>query len=298
MSETDSIAALSASFPLGTNSFQSIHVDMDYVLSHHLPQWEDAWKLAQLYLEQAPWFFGAVTKKHLMEEILPMWYYEARGFVGVGSPPAAATPFTPVSPVVDTTAAAANAASPESTMSSTSSSSTTHLKSPPNTFKSPSPNQRPTRTAHDLSLLFMIFCFGALTDISLPPTPENALSEHYYQLTKASLVLEPVLERPPSVATVQALSLMAIYEGICSREGSIERTWSLFGLAGKLAQSIGLREFFFLVFGDERAFLLMMFSVDRDCARWKLSPAEVQKRRALFWELFITDGWQVRVFCF
>ncbi|EKM78436.1 hypothetical protein AGABI1DRAFT_121521 [Agaricus bisporus var. burnettii JB137-S8] len=208
MSETDSIAALSASFPLGTNSFQSIHVDMDYLLSHHLPQWEDAWKLAQLYLEQAPWFFGAVTKKHLMEEILPMWYYEARGFVGV---------------------------------------------------------------AHDLSLLFMIFCFGALTDISLPPTPENALSEHYYQLTKASLVLEPVLERPPSVATVQALSLMAIYEGICSREGSIERTWSLFGLAGKLAQSIGLH---------------------RDCARWKLSPAEVQKRRALFWELFITDGWQ------
>lgn len=31
---------------------------------------------------------------------------------------------------------------------------------------------------------------------------------------------------------------------------------------------------------------------DRDCARWKLSPAEVQKRRALFWELFITDCWQ------
>ncbi len=32
---------------------------------------------------------------------------------------------------------------------------------------------------------------------------------------------------------------------------------------------------------------------DRDSARWKLSPAEVQKRRALFWELFITDCWQV-----
>lgn len=48
-------------------------------------------------------------------------------------------------------------------------------------------------------------------------------------------------------------------------------------------------------FGDEMVLLMMMFSVDRDCARWKLSPAEVQKRRALFWELFITDGWQVRV---
>jgi hypothetical protein len=37
----------------------------------------------------------------------------------------------------------------------------------------------------------------------------------------------------------------------------------------------------------------MFVYADRDCARWKLAPAEVQKRRALFWELFITDGWQV-----
>lgn len=35
-------------------------------------------------------------------------------------------------------------------------------------------------------------------------------------------------------------------------------------------------------------------TADRDCARWKLTTAEVQKRRALFWELFITDCWQVK----
>jgi len=40
-------------------------------------------------------------------------------------------------------------------------------------------------------------------------------------------------------------------------------------------------------------FLGNKLCVDRDCARWKLPPAEVQKRRALFWELFITDCWQV-----
>jgi len=39
----------------------------------------------------------------------------------------------------------------------------------------------------------------------------------------------------------------------------------------------------------------MSLKLDRDCARWNLTPAEVQKRRALFWELFITDGWQVHV---
>ena len=32
---------------------------------------------------------------------------------------------------------------------------------------------------------------------------------------------------------------------------------------------------------------------DRDSSRWRLEPREVQKRRALFWELFITDSWQV-----
>jgi hypothetical protein len=93
-------------------------------------------------------------------------------------------------------------------------------------------------TAHELALLFVIFCFGSLTDMALPPAPDNPEAEHYYQLTKAALGLEPVLERPPSVATVQALSLMGIYEGLCSGENSIESTWALMGLATKLAQSV------------------------------------------------------------
>ena len=56
-----------------------------------------------------------------------------------------------------------------------------------------------------------------------------------------------IFERPPSVATVQSLSLMAIYEGISSGENSIESTWALMGLACKLAQSVSffLSLFFF-----------------------------------------------------
>ena len=75
--------------------------------------------------------------------------------------------------------------------------------------------------------------------MALPPAPDNLEAGHYYQLTKAALALEPVLERPPSLATVQALALMAIYEGMCSGENSIESTWALMGLATKLAQSVG-----------------------------------------------------------
>lgn len=92
--------------------------------------------------------------------------------------------------------------------------------------------------AHELALMFIIFCFGALTDISLPPAPDNAPAEQFYSITKAALTLEPVLDRPPSVATVQVLSLMAIYEGLRSGENSIESTWSLMGMATKLAQSV------------------------------------------------------------
>ncbi|KAF5348854.1 hypothetical protein D9756_009706 [Leucocoprinus leucothites] len=294
-SPRSAIASLNASFPLSTNTFQqnSTAVDMDYLLVNFLPKWEEAWRLSQLYLEQAPWFFGAVTKRQIVEEMLPMWYFEARGLAAgagggttnVGSPPngQGQVPLTPVSPVDSMhqgqgqgqmDGQVANAASPGSYSSASSSSSTaTHPIGPSSSASSqqPSSTKHQTRTAHDLALLFMIFCFGALTDINLPPAPENTVSEEFFQLTKAALVLEPVLERAPSVSTVQTLSLIAIYEGICSRDGSVERTWGVWGVAVKLAQSIGLH---------------------RDCARWKLSPAEVQKRRALFWELFITDCWQ------
>ncbi|OBZ76843.1 putative transcriptional regulatory protein C1F7.11c [Grifola frondosa] len=62
-----------------------------------------------------------------------------------------------------------------------------------------------------------------------------------------------------------------VLQGLVAEEHSIESTWALMGLSSKLAQSIGLH---------------------RDCARFQLSTAEVQKRRGLFWELFITDCWQ------
>ena len=65
--------------------------------------------------------------------------------------------------------------------------------------------------------LLMIFCYGSMTDMSMPSAPDNTEAEHFYQLSKVCLTIEPVLERPPSVATVQTVSLMAIYEGICSR---------------------------------------------------------------------------------
>ncbi|KAK0484663.1 hypothetical protein IW261DRAFT_1331075 [Armillaria novae-zelandiae] len=212
------VTQLSTSFPFST---VPAGISLDYLVENHIPEWSEGYRLCSLYLETAPWFFGAVHQRQLFEELVPLWYQDGTRRPTNSSPPSATS-----APVTK-------------------------------------------GGAHDLALLFIIFCFGALTDMNLPPAPDNPVCEQYYDLTKAALSIEPLLERPPSVATVQTLSLMAIYEGLKSGENSIESTWTLMGIATKLAQS-----------------------VHRDCARWKLPPAEVQKRRALFWELFITDGWQ------
>lgn len=194
-----SIMNLSAAFPLASSMYHP-SIDLDHFVRNYLPNWHEAWRLCELYLEQAPWFFGAVTKRQLHEEILPLWYQEA---------PKPAPALSPVS------TPSSNGGSPALSSASTA-----------------------RGGAHDLALLFVIFCFGALTDMAMPPAPDNPEAEQFYQLTKAALTLEPVLARPPSVVTVQTLSLMAIYEGLCSGENSIESTWALMGLATKLAQSV------------------------------------------------------------
>ncbi|KAG9313765.1 hypothetical protein JVU11DRAFT_6124 [Chiua virens] len=222
---------LSKTFPLAP--VFSDAVDLNYLVQNHLPPWHRARQLCELYLSQAPWFFGAVTKKQLLEECLPLWYSEASDLL----PPGSVAPSVHGSPLGGSAESQA-------------------------------------KTSHELALLFVIFCFGALTDNSLPPAPDNEEANMYCHLARAALNLEPVLDRPPSVTTIQTLALLAIYQGLVSGENSIECTWGIFGLATKLAQSVTHKK------------------ADRDCARWQLSPSEVQKRRALFWELFITDGWQ------
>ncbi|KAI0372583.1 hypothetical protein BV20DRAFT_1015373 [Pilatotrama ljubarskyi] len=230
---------LAATFPSGPADLP-VYTLQD-LMQGYLPPWQRAAQLRDLYLEQAPWFFGAVTQRQLDEEVLPLFYEEAANEVRARIQMGAS-----VSPGTGGA-----------------------LGSSAQAFDLPAPGVQPS--SHDLALMFVVFCFGALTDASLPPAPHNDEATRYYQLTRAALSLEPVLDRPPSVTTVQTLSLMGIYQGLVADEHSIETTWALMGLASKLAQSIGLH---------------------RDCARWKLSSSEVQKRRALFWELFITDCWQ------
>ncbi|KAF9493817.1 hypothetical protein BDN71DRAFT_1590785 [Pleurotus eryngii] len=122
---------------------------------------------------------------------------------------------------------------------------------------------------HDLALLFIMLAVGALVESD--PKAEEA--EHLHQISMAALGLQSVLEKP-SIVTVQALHLMSIYNAMSgsdlTSDTSMEMTWSLIYLAAHLSQSIGLH---------------------RDSARWGLSPKMVQRRRILFWDLFVADSW-------
>ena len=184
-----SASKLTTGFPFSTGPSDMTYEDL---VEQQVPEWDEAYRLSSLYLETAPWFFGAVTKRQLLEELLPNWY--------------------------DGNVKKRIMRSPEFRYQPAE--STTH------------------GGPHELALLFMIFCFGALTDMTLPPAPDNPVCDKFYEITKMALSLEPILERPPSVSTVQTLALMGIYEGLKSGENSIEATWTLMGMASKLAQSV------------------------------------------------------------
>lgn len=123
---------------------------------------------------------------------------------------------------------------------------------------------------HDLALVFIVFAVAALVQ----KEPSDVLGEHFYQIAKVAMTLQPVLEKP-SIVTIQVLHLMSVYNAMSGNdlksETSMEVTWSLVTMAAHLSQTIGLH---------------------RDSARWGLSPKMVQRRRLIFWDLFVADAWQ------
>jgi hypothetical protein len=90
---------------------------------------------------------------------------------------------------------------------------------------------------HDLALLFIVFAVAALVQ----PEPSSSLAEHFQQVSRAGLALQPVLEKP-SIVTIQVLHLLSIYNAMSGAdfksETSMETTWSLVTLAAHLSQTV------------------------------------------------------------
>ncbi|TFK37314.1 fungal-specific transcription factor domain-containing protein [Crucibulum laeve] len=212
--------------------------DVQDIILTHLPSYPRALELCSSYFEQVSWIFRGVTKAQLMDDMLPVIYQQQIAPVGED-------------------------------------------------YSSP----------HDLALLFIIFAIGALVEsdggssdnpkgVSKPPQNanpvnertatglKNAQGEHFQQIARAAITIQPVLEKP-SIVTIQTLHLMSIYNAMSGSDlksdTSMEMTWSLITLASHLSQTIGLH---------------------RDSARWGLSAKMVQRRRILFWDLFVADVWQ------
>ncbi|KAI0682175.1 hypothetical protein BC835DRAFT_1300198 [Cytidiella melzeri] len=120
-----------------------------------------------------------------------------------------------------------------------------------------------SRCPHLLATLFMVFAVGALVDLTLPSCSVEA--EKYYRLGRAALNMRSVFDSP-ELETVQALSLMASYQSLCTSRYTLESAWSLLSLASKLGQA-----------------------VHRDSAAWKLEEKIVNRRRNLFWEMYIFE---------
>ncbi|KAF9055205.1 hypothetical protein BDZ89DRAFT_1124982 [Hymenopellis radicata] len=126
-------------------------------------------------------------------------------------------------------------------------------------------NAAQTISAHKLAVLFMLFSIGSLVDLTLEPY--NFESDHYYHLARAALSLRSIFDSP-EISTVQAVVLLAAYHGMGGKRYTMDSAWSIMSLGAKLAQSLGLH---------------------RDSARWKMDPKTVQRRRALFYEIFCAD---------
>ena len=90
---------------------------------------------------------------------------------------------------------------------------------------------------HDLAMLFMVLAIGALVGSD----SSSALGEHYHQIARAAISLQPILEKP-SIVTIQSLHLMSIYNAMSGSdlksETSMEMTWSLITLASHLSQTV------------------------------------------------------------
>lgn len=91
--------------------------------------------------------------------------------------------------------------------------------------------------AHQLALLFGIFAAGSAGDMTMEPY--SAEGELYRQLGRAALGLHSIFEGT-SLVTVQALSMIAVYDFFSCNTQTLDTAWKLVSMALCLASSVRL----------------------------------------------------------
>ncbi|KAG7093883.1 hypothetical protein E1B28_007522 [Marasmius oreades] len=119
--------------------------------------------------------------------------------------------------------------------------------------------------SHRLSALFVVLAAG----ITYDPSPDSkSVAKRYYALAKAALSLDPI-SKEVTCATIQSLLVMFRYHYNLDRSSN-ETRWLIIGVCSRVGLKIGLH---------------------RDSSGWGLDPEEQQRRRRLFWELYMNDTW-------
>ncbi|RXW14682.1 hypothetical protein EST38_g11178 [Candolleomyces aberdarensis] len=119
--------------------------------------------------------------------------------------------------------------------------------------------------AHRISLLFIVCANGA----AFHDDPRVvSTSKSYQALARAAFSMDSILVEA-TCASAQTLFLIVRFIYNADRDKNEER-WLITGLNSRLATMIGLQ---------------------RDSANWNLPAEDVQRRRRVFWELFVWDAW-------
>lgn len=106
----------------------------------------------------------------------------------------------------------------------------------PSYVPDPTDPKKPTPTAADYSVLFIVLALGSVLNLSTEAPPYTPECEQYHALARAALGSEEPL--PDSVTAVQALMLICVYNQLANDKDAPARAWSLSGLAYKMAFAV------------------------------------------------------------
>ncbi|KAI0056559.1 hypothetical protein BV25DRAFT_1813826, partial [Artomyces pyxidatus] len=117
-----------------------------------------------------------------------------------------------------------------------------------------------------LATFFMVLAIGCAVD--LRQGPQLADAEHYHHLARVAMGDEDSVQGETSTDSVMAMFFMMWYLLVFhDRKESASVAWGIMGVAARVSQS-----------------------VYRDGLRWKFLPEQIERRRALFWELVSFDA--------
>ena len=155
---------------------------------------------------------------------------------------------------------------------------------------------------HDLALAFAVFACGAAGDLTQKPNNEEGRA--YYTLARASMGLGAMRN---SVTAIQALVLTSLYLRFSWSSDTLEESWMLLTIAMGMAKSVSSCTSTFMsikiliraarsVFVSRLQSILSNFancSSDRDPGRWSLDPSVQERRRSVFWVIYLLDNYYV-----